>query len=228
MEKTLPPYLKDKHLRDKHLRDGRKTIDANPMNLLDAKKRSFNKAYGVHVVKIFSGEWGVSHKHDEMFSTILGSCVSACVHDPISKIGGMNHFLLPNEGGANEGGGAGESARYGVYAMEMLINAMMKAGGQKNRFEFKLFGGGNVINHSAKIGSKNAAFVRKFMRDEGYSVLSEDLEGEQPRSLHYYPTTGKVMMRKLQRKEDFIIVEEESKYQRKIDKQPMESDIELF
>ncbi len=197
----------------------------NPMSLLDAKKRSFNKAYGMNMVKIFSGDWGVSNKHDEMFSTILGSCVSACVHDPVAKIGGMNHFLLPHDG---EGRDAGESARYGVYAMEILINAMMKAGGQKHRFEFKLFGGGNVINHSAKIGSKNARFVRNFMRDEGYRVISEDLEGEQPRSLHYYPTTGKVMMRKLQRKEDFVIIEEERKYEKRLTTKQIEGDIELF
>jgi chemotaxis protein CheD len=217
MEKSSQSQLKDK-------RQARS--DSNPMNLLGAGKRSFNKALNINVVKIFSGEWGVSAQDDEMFATILGSCVSACVHDPVSKIGGMNHFLLPHDG---EDGNSGESARYGVFAMEMLVNAMLKNGAQKHRLEFKVFGGGNVlINNSKKIGSKNAIFIRKFMRDEGYKVLSEDLEGDQPRSLHYYPTTGKVMLRKLQRKEDLIIIEEEQKYQTKLHNKPIEGDIELF
>jgi chemotaxis protein CheD len=194
--------------------------------LLHGKKRFFNNAYNMYVVKIFSGEWGTSNRDDELFATVLGSCVAACVHDPVVKIGGMNHFLLPSN--ENDGNASSENARYGVYAMEMLINDMLKAGAQKARMEFKVFGGGNVINNSTRIGSKNAAFVRTFLRDEGYKIVSEDLEGEQPRSLHYYPTTGKVMMRKLQRKEDFVVVEEEIKYQKKLHIKPLEGDIELF
>jgi chemotaxis protein CheD len=207
----------------------RRLSDDNPLRMLHDKKRTFNKAYGVHVIKIFSGEWGVSNVQEEMFATILGSCVSACVHDPVIKIGGMNHFLLPRD--TDDGTVVAEhaAARYGVYAMEMLINGVLKAGGQKNRLEFKLFGGGNVLNNnSTKIGSKNANFVRQFMRDEGLKIISEDLEGEQPRSVHYYPTSGKVMMRKLQRAEDFAIVEEEKQYQRKLQTKPVEGDIELF
>jgi chemotaxis protein CheD len=212
----------------KHNNSERRLSADNPLRLLTDKKRVFNKAYGVHVIKIFSGEWGISNNSDEMFATILGSCVSACVHDPVTKIGGMNHFLLPRDGDESATIADHAAARYGVYAMEMLINSMLKAGGQKSRFEFKIFGGGNVLNNSTKIGSKNADFIRQFMKDEGFRIVSQDLEGTQPRSIHYYPTTGKVMMRKLQRAEDFAIIEEENKYQNKLQTKPIEGDIELF
>ncbi len=112
--------------------------------------------------------------------------------------------------------------------MESLINGILKAGGQKSRFEVKVFGGGNVINNSARIGSKNAKFIREFLQKEGFRITSEDLEGDHPRRLHYYPDTGKVMMRLLKRKEDMVVVEEEAKYKNRIITKPIESDIELF
>lgn len=189
--------------------------------------RSFYNAKDkINVVKIFAGDWYVSGREDEMLATILGSCVSACMRDPIAGVGGMNHFLLP--GDQNISGNMSDSARYGIFAMESLINGIMKAGGIKHRFEVKVFGGGNVINNSARIGSKNALFVREFLKNEGFRINSEDLEGECPRAVHYFPTTGKVMMRKLRRKEDMVVVEEEARYQRNITKKPLEGDIELF
>lgn len=189
-------------------------------------RRFFNKAHNCYVVKIFAGDCVVSDKNDEMLATILGSCVSACVRDPVASVGGMNHFLLP--GSDNVDMQSSDSARYGVFAMESLINGLLKMGAQKDRLEFKVFGGGNVINNSARIGSKNAAFIRSFLKREGYSIIAEDLEGNYPRSIHYYPTTGKVMLRKLQRKEDMIIAEQEKKYSTSINTKPIEGDIELF
>ncbi len=186
-------------------------------------KRFHDDSDDVDVVKIFSGEWYVSTKGKEMLATILGSCVSACIRDPLIGVGGMNHFLLPGDDGEMS-----ESARYGVFAMESLINDILKAGGRKDRFEVKVFGGGNVINNSARIGSKNAKFIRDFLRREGFRVTSEDLEGEHPRRLHYFPDTGKVMMRLLKRKEDMIVVEEEKRYTKEIIKKPIEGKIELF
>ena len=138
----------------------------------------------------------------------------------------MNHFLLPGDDRVDSG--ASDSARYGVFAMESLINGILKAGGHKDRFEVKVFGGGNVINNSAQIGSKNAAFIRSFLRREGFRIASEDLEGIHPRSLRYYPTTGKVMMRLLRRKEDMVVVEEEARYSKQIIAKPVEGEIELF
>ncbi len=186
-------------------------------------KRFHDDGDDFDVVKIFSGEWYVSTKGNEMLATILGSCVSACIRDPLIGVGGMNHFLLPGDDGEMS-----ESARYGVFAMESLINDILKAGGRKDRFEVKVFGGGNVINNSARIGSKNAKFIRDFLRREGFRITSEDLEGEHPRRLHYFPDTGKVMMRLLKRKEDMIVVEEEKRYTKEIIKKPVEGAIELF
>lgn len=189
-------------------------------------KRTFDAATGKHVVKIFSGDYYVSTQPDEMLATILGSCVAACIRDPIMGIGGMNHFLLPGSEGMITT--TGDAARYGVYAMESLINGILKAGGHKDRLEIKVFGGGNVLNNSTKIGSKNAAFIRDFLKREGFRITSEDLEGDQPRRVHYYPDTGKVMMRKLNRKEDMLVVEEEARYTREITSKPVEGDIDLF
>lgn len=200
--------------------------DINVSEYFHGKKRFFNKAYGVNVVKVFAGEWVVSNKEDEMLATVLGSCISACIRDPVAKVGGMNHFLLP--GDEHSDAQASDAARYGVNAMESLINGLLKSGAQKHRLELKIFGGGNVTQSSAKIGSKNAKFIREFLRAEGYRIASEDLEGEHPRSLHYYPVNGKVMMRKLRRQEDMVVVQEEAKYQRQINVKPIEGDIELF
>lgn len=209
------------------LYDRRSEMEDLPVSEYFHGKRSFfNKTFGINVIKIFAGDWFISNKQDEMLATILGSCVSACVRDPVLALGGMNHFLLP--GDEKDNIATGDAARYGVFAMESLINGLLKAGAQKSRLEFKVFGGGNVINNSAKIGSKNAKFIRDFLRREGYRITAEDLEGEYPRSLHYYPTSGKVMMRKLKRKEDYVVVEEEAKYQNAISKKPIEGDIELF
>lgn len=188
------------------------------------KKRFFNPTYKAYVVKVFAGEWAISSAEDEMLATILGSCVSACARDPVVGVGGMNHFLLPGD----ENSQIEEGARYGVNAMESLINGLLKEGAQKHRLEFKVFGGGNVIKHSARIGSKNAQFVREFLRREGYRVVSQDLEGEHPRSLHYYPVTGRVMMRILRRKQDYLVIEDEDKYRKAITAAPVEGDIELF
>ncbi|MBM3617296.1 MAG: chemoreceptor glutamine deamidase CheD [Alphaproteobacteria bacterium] len=186
----------------------------------------FDATTGHQVIKLFSGDYYISTQPKEMLATILGSCVSACVRDPVAGIGGMNHFLLPGEGPGLVGNG--EATRYGVFAMESLINGILKAGGRKDRLEVKVFGGGNVINNSARIGSKNAAFIRAFLQEEGLRITSEDLEGDLPRRIHYFPETGQVMMRKLRRKEDLRIADEEAKYTRSLVSRPIEGEIDLF
>lgn len=198
----------------------------NVADYFHGKRKFFSASHNIYIVKIFAGDCYVSSKADEALATILGSCVSACIRDPVLGIGGMNHFLLPGNDSVESG--ASDAARYGVFAMESLINGILTAGGRKERLEIKVFGGGNVIDNSARIGSKNAAFIRDFLRKEGYKITSEDLEGTHPRSIHYYPVTGKVMMRKLRRKDDMVVVEEEARYQRRISKKPVEGEVELF
>ncbi len=187
-------------------------------------KRFRDAKENIDVVKIFSGDWYVTKQH-EMLATILGSCVAACIRDPIARVGGMNHFLLPGDENAT---GLSDAARYGVFAMESLINGILKAGGRKDRLEIKVFGGGNVIKSSARIGSKNAAFIRHFLNKEGFTLTSQDLEGNHPRRVHYYPQTGKVLVRALKRREDMVVVQEEDRYTRSISAKPVEGNIELF
>ena len=202
---------------------------AELFHIIDRRGRESSKQIdpesGLPVIKIFSGDWHVSTK-PEMLVTILGSCVSACIRDHATGIGGMNHFLLPGDDTMVTP--LSEAARYGVFAMESLINGILKAGGRKDRLEVKVFGGGNVINNSAKIGSKNAAFIRNFLKQEGIRIVSEDLEGDLPRRIHYFPETGKVMLRRLNRKEDLRVAEEEARYKRKIASAPVEGEIDLF
>lgn len=186
-------------------------------------KTFYDRSSNMNVVKIISGDFYVSDKEDDVLITILGSCISACVRDPVANVGGMNHFLLPGDTG-------NESTRFGAYAMEMLINEILKKGGKKDRLEVKLFGGSNVLEKStAKIGSKNIAFIREYIKKENLNVLTEDLGGTSPRRIHYYPNTGKVMMKKVQKDEDKKVIAEERSYAAKL-KQETESDgdIELF
>lgn len=179
------------------------------------------------VVTLYSGDYYVTDKPEEMIVTILGSCVAACLHDPVAKVGGMNHFLLPDTGEGAARAGA-DSARYGVFAMEQLINGIMKLGGVKSRLEVKVFGGGNVINNSAMIGSKNVAFVKRFLQQEGLAIAGGDLGGDYPRRVRFYPDTGKAQMMRLRRKEDMAVISEEQKFAETLKVKPVEGGIELF
>ena len=167
-----------------------------------------------------------------MLVTILGSCMSVCLRDPVTKIGGMNHILLPGDKDDKLAkGDPGYSARFGINAMEELINGMLKLGARKDRFEAKIFGGGNVIKSSNLIGNKNIKFVKEFLAAEHIPIKAEDVGGDTPRRLHFFPETGKAMLRKLQRKEDMVILEKEKEYEEKIihkaEEKP-EAEVELF
>ncbi|MDR3425038.1 MAG: chemoreceptor glutamine deamidase CheD [Alphaproteobacteria bacterium] len=178
------------------------------------------------VVKIFFENWHVSGKRDEMLAAVLGSCVSVCMRDPALGVGGMNHFLLPDEDYADSRVSA--SARYGAFVMECLINGLLASGAQKDRLEVKLFGGGNVVRDAARAGSMNAQFIRSYLRKEGFRILSEDLEGDYFRRLSYYPESGRVVLRQLRRKEDQCVLDEEARYARQIRALPIEGAIDLF
>lgn len=212
--------------RDNRIHKIQNRIEPPITEYFHSSKRYYDAKERITVVKIFAGDLHVSTTKDEMISTILGSCVSACIRDPYVGVGGMNHFLLPSNDEMDSK--HSDAARYGLFAMESLINGVLKAGGHKDRLEIKVFGGGNVTNNSARIGSKNAKFIREFLSQEGFSKFSEDLEGEHPRRVHYYPSTGKVMMRLLRRSEDMVVAEEEAIYERKIISKPIASNIELF
>lgn len=142
-------------------------------------------------VHVGQGEHFITSDPNVVLSTILGSCVAMCVRDPLAGVGGMNHFLLP------EGSGAGTDAgrRYGAYAMELLINDMLKAGARRDRLEAKLFGGGRMFDSLRDVGRSNADFAEKFLRDEGIPVVGGSLRGDGGRRLHYWPVTGRALQR---------------------------------
>ena len=141
-------------------------------------------------VHVGQGEHYVTDDPHVMLSTILGSCVAMCLRDPGAGIGGMNHFMLPE---GNVGDGA--PARYGSYAMELLINDVLKAGGRRDRLEAKLFGGGRMFDGLRDVGRANADFAERFLHDEGIPVVGGSLRGEGGRRVHYWPVSGRALQR---------------------------------
>ncbi len=194
-------------------------------NIAAARHRFYDTANSQWLVKIFPGEFYVTPKSDEVLVTVLGSCVSACIRDPRTGIGGMNHFMLPQGDG---GSWDGQSTRYGNFAMEKLINELIKNGCPRERMEIKVFGGGNVIDSSSAIGSKNAEFVMNFLNSEGLKCAAQDLGGLHPRRIQYQPSTGKVVRRLLQVNESVLIAREEKNYASRLTSKPTAGDIELF
>ena len=190
-------------------------------------RRYYDNNLELMVINVHAGDFYVSTNKDEMAATVLGSCISACIRDPITGVGGMNHFMLPDAGSSSS-----ESARFGAYAMEQLINEILKRGGRKERLEVKIFGGANVIKSSAMIGDKNCEFVKEYLKNEGLLIETQDLGGNLPRKVRYFLDTGKVKMRRIQRAEDFTEVQKEEKtYIKQVDKQlhkPDAGDVELF
>lgn len=143
--------------------------------------------HGGKRVNIFRGTCEISDDPEVYFATILGSCISVCLRDPVAKVGGMNHFLLPGTRDSGE-----LSLSHGVHAMELLINALLKQGAQKRRLEAKLFGGAHVVSGVKDIGRSNSAFAERFLSDEGISCVARSLGGVQARRLHFWPVSGKV------------------------------------
>ncbi len=137
---------------------------------------------------IFQGEFFVSKNADLMISTILGSCVAACLFDPVAKVGGMNHFLLP---GDDNNRSRQTDNPLGVHLMELLINGLLKAGADKTRLQAKLFGGARTIKGLTDIGSRNAQFAQNFLLREGIELLPGSLGGTTGRRLEFWPTTGR-------------------------------------
>ncbi|MGE0742195.1 MAG: chemotaxis protein CheD [Hyphomonadaceae bacterium] len=138
----------------------------------------------VHVVQ---GQFQISDDPSVVLSTVLGSCVAACVRDPLLGFGGMNHFLLPGDTGDRT-----ESMKYGLYSMELLINGLLQRGASRNRLEAKLFGGARVVEGLSDIGRQNAVFAERFLREEGIRCTGQSLGGDRPRRIRFWPTTGRV------------------------------------
>jgi chemotaxis protein CheD len=160
-------------------------------------------------VKLLPNEFYMTAE-DMVLVTVLGSCVAACIHDRTAGIGGMNHFMLPDDG-SDASHASSDSMRYGAYAMEVLINEMIKRGGRRERFEAKVFGGGAVLAGmtTINIGDRNAEFVRRYLALEKIRIVAEDLQGMYPRKVAFMPRTGQVMVKKLITTQDPSVVERE-------------------
>lgn len=162
-----------------------------------------------------------------MLDTVLGSCISACLYDPEAGIGGMNHFMLPN--GADPENPT--STRYGVYAMELLINDLMKLGAHRDRLMAKIFGGGHVLKIRESLDGvpqRNIDFVRTFLATERIEVVNEDVGGYHPRRVLFYTNTGKVFLKRLGTNEAEQTVQEEIVYMISLNKQKLDGDATLF
>jgi chemotaxis protein CheD len=166
-------------------------------------------------IKVPMGKFYVTTRTDEVIVTILGSCVSACIRDVQTGIGGMNHFMLASDT-AGQWGNDQKSTRYGNFAMEKLINELIKAGCPRERMEIKVFGGGNVTDTRNQIGTQNAEFVLRYLQDEGLTCAARDLGGPYPRRIQYFPATGRVVRKLLTGGDRDVIVREESEYAKKL------------
>jgi len=149
------------------------------------------------VTTIHQGDCLVGGEEDLTFSTILGSCVSACIRDTDARVGGMNHFLLAEPSG-NARDRYGASARYGAFAMEQLINKVLSRGsGRKANLEIKIFGGGLINSALTDVGAKNIEFVREFLGNEGYTIAGEDVGGSFARRVMFKPHSGRAFVKRL-------------------------------
>jgi len=191
--------------------------------------RYWDEAHGMYAAKLLPGEYYVTVEQ-ETIVTVLGSCVSACVRDPVFGVGGMNHFMLPvNQGnGSWELNGVGASTRYGSYAMEQLINDVLKHGGNRENLEVKVFGGGRILAQMTDIGRMNIEFVEKYIRTEGLRVLARDLGDIYPRKVYFTPSIGKAFVKRLRSLHNDTIVARETEYLNQLKQQPVAGEVTLF
>jgi chemotaxis protein CheD len=152
----------------------------------------FDHHFQYNAVKVLPGEYFVSDQ-ELVIMTVLGSCIAACLWDSRTGLGGMNHFMLP-ESDADDA-----SARYGSYAMELLINEMLKAGARRESLQAKVFGGAQVMAGftTMNVGERNTEFVKDYLRTERIPILSADVLDIHPRKVCFFPVTGKAMVKRL-------------------------------
>lgn len=204
-------------------------IDAPVLPGFEHLRRFWDPVLSRMTVKVLPGEFYVSSQ-DELVTTVLGSCVSACIHDPRRGIGGMNHFMLPEPMGERDSWSAtvGRAARYGSDAMEQLINAILSAGGQRADLQVKVFGGGRVLAQLTDVGQRNIEFVQRYIAAEKLVLSASDLGDVYPRQVQFFPHTGRARVRLLRRHDDKVLVAGESGYLKRLANDPIKGEVELF
>jgi chemotaxis protein CheD len=157
----------------------------------------------IEYITIHPGEYYVSDK-DVVISTLLGSCIAACLYDPINRISGMNHFLLSNKRYArNMPVCITEAGRYGIHAMEMLINGMLKLGAKRENLRAKAFGGGSLLPSTNRtdnflcVGEVNCRFIVEFLKNDGIPLIASDLGGDRGRVIRFSSDDYSVRRRKI-------------------------------
>ncbi|MEN6587947.1 MAG: chemoreceptor glutamine deamidase CheD [Sulfuricella sp.] len=193
-----------------------------------APNHYFDSTFDMQAAKILPGEYYTTGR-DMLLVTVLGSCVAACIRDRISGIGGMNHFMLPNNG-QDQSNPLGASARYGVYAMEVLVNQLLKMGARRDHLEAKVFGGGNVLRGFvvANVGERNSKFVLDFLKTENIRLVAQDLMDIYPRKVYFFPKSGRVLVKKLRNVHNDTIIEREKEYSTRLQYSKVEGEVELF
>lgn len=180
------------------------------------------------LVNLMPGECGVS-KGERGFVTLLGSCVAVCIHDKVHGIGGMNHFLLPAGGSIDPMQAAWDkTARYGDYAMELLINRAMALGAERRYLVAKVFGGAAMLSNVAStVGTRNAEFALNYLRVENIPILAQDLGGTFARKVCFYPDSGKVVLRRIRTTNNVLLTREQA-FAKKIQEEDTQGDIFFF
>lgn len=185
----------------------------------------------IYAAKLLPGEFYVTMS-GELITTVLGSCVSACIRDTATGIGGMNHFMLPadisRDAKAWSNTPVNTQTRYGNIAMERLINIILAGGGKRQNLEIKLFGGGKVLQIDTDIGGKNIDFVKCYLNTEGLSIAAEDVGGNKPRKIQYFPNTGRARVKSLNSLHNDTLTKRESSYIETISNAPVKGRIDLF
>jgi chemotaxis protein CheD len=193
--------------------------------------RTWDRQNDRWAARILPGEYFVT-RSDEIITTVLGSCISACVRDPGLRIGGMNHFMLPED--ITKGSSAwsdprtGLATRYGSFAMESLLNDLMKLGARRDRLEVKLAGGGRILASMTDVGERNIQFVRNWLNIEGLKIAGEDVGDSYPRRIQYFPASGRVLMFRLRILDHGAVVSREKEYLSNLQQTPAGNDVELF
>ncbi len=194
-----------------------------------ATRTYFDREFDKQAIKLLPNEYFVSG-NDVVLTTVLGSCVSACIRDEFAGVGGMNHFMLPDDESPGADRMVSASMRYGSFALEVLINELLKAGARRERLEAKVFGGGAVLGNmtTLNIGDRNADFVLRYLKTEEIRVVAQDLRGPHARRVSYFPQSGKAMVRRLTRQDDLAVASSERALARDLAGKPPATRAEIF
>jgi len=190
--------------------------------------RYWDRSQSSWAAKILPGEYYVTTQPDEIVATTLGSCVSACIRDKVFGIGGMNHFMLPLKSEHASDDWMDSATRYGSFAMEHLINDILKNGGNRKNLEVKLTGGGKIMKNMSDVGARNIEFVLEYLQTENLDVIVQDLGDIYPRKVLYSPATGRLRVKRLRSLHNDTLIQREQAYQHELDVQPDSGGIELF